>query len=558
MVGFAPGPGSAIPPTQFYTPPAAPIPPVPIPNTGPIQVTHLTNGENQTSVTNINTASISPAGNCLIILAVSDFTGSVVATVTGCGLTWVHIADATDSTGFHIASIYRAMGAAPTPGVVNISYGVATNRIGWTIEQFSGVDTTGTNGSGAVVQSGTTPSAPNATPNLRMNASISLNPFGSPNNVIYGFLFTTVLGQIFPRGGFTELYNFTGDGQYESQWAYNQNYIEWNFLPKVSSFDQGFALEIKAGIVYLDTQGSDSADTLVIRSRYNQPMQAAIFETTQPTEPIFQTVTVGVTFFDFHVFDDTPLRADVIGASLRATTQPIWPRAPPRPANLTFGTGSGVSATTASIAPNANDLVIVSVTGGSGNGQVPTVSGAGGTWVLIASQFDGGGVRGVHMFRDLSPTPGSGALTIDFGGISQTFIAWSVNAFSGVDRSGTHGSGAVLQSVGNFQTSTNTGFTITLATFGSVNNTGHGYLRNTALGAISPSAGMTKLSDDANGQNAEYGLNQSAVGWTWPSQVNTSVALAIEIKALSVGALTPSNWIQNPDATLPDQKWGAS
>ena len=204
--------------------------------------------------------------------------------------------------------------------------------------------------------------------------------------------------------------------------------------------------------------------------------------------------------------------------------------------NLAFGanTVGTSSCLTASISPGVNKLDIVSVTG-STFAPVPTVTGAGGTWTLIASQFDGGGNRGTHMFRDLTATPGSGPLTLDFGGVSQSFISWSVNEFSGIDISGTHGSGAIVQHAGVGTNSiTSTGVTVTLSAFGSTRNVAHGYVRNNSPGAITPGSGFTELSDDLNDEVAEWKVNDTTVDWSWASQTTVTVAIAIEIKAAPV------------------------
>jgi len=200
--------------------------------------------------------------------------------------------------------------------------------------------------------------------------------------------------------------------------------------------------------------------------------------------------------------------------------------------NLTFGFQTNtVNAFTADhTLIGANKLDIITVTGSTA--QVPTVSGAGGTWVLIGSQFDGGGIRGVHMFRDLSPVPHSGQLTIDFGGINQNFIGWSVDEFSNVDLSGTHGSGAVVQFAGTNGSGTNTGITATLAALGAPTNAAYGFVRNNAAAAIVEGTGFVGLSNQFTGElSAEWAINKTAVAWTWASQAVTSVALAIEIKS---------------------------
>jgi len=60
------------------------------------------------------------------------------------------------------------------------------------------------------------------------------------------------------------------------------------------------------------------------------------------------------------------------------------------------------------------------------------------TWTQIATRRDtsSDGTRRVTMFRALNASPGSGALTIDFAGQSQANCAWSLDEFSGTDKSG--------------------------------------------------------------------------------------------------------------------------
>src|SRR3990172_1754051 len=76
--------------------------------------------------------------------------------------------------------------------------------------------------------------------------------------------------------------------------------------------------------------------------------------------------------------------------------------------------------TTASISPSANRLILVMVHSrdNSAPHSVPTVSGLSLTWnqVVTKTQTDGGGTVGntVTVFRALSSSPGSGALTISF------------------------------------------------------------------------------------------------------------------------------------------------
>jgi hypothetical protein len=100
------------------------------------------------------TNSVTPSANKLLLLTVVTATVGGAATpssVTGNGLTWVAVNDV--AAGNVRVTVYRSMGASPSAGAVTINYGVAQTNVLWQVAQFSNVNTTGTNGSGAVVQS---------------------------------------------------------------------------------------------------------------------------------------------------------------------------------------------------------------------------------------------------------------------------------------------------------------------------------------------------------------------------------------------------------------------
>lgn len=212
--------------------------------------------------------------------------------------------------------------------------------------------------------------------------------------------------------------------------------------------------------------------------------------------------------------------------------------------NLTAGgQTAGTSATTASISPAANALVIVSVANSvsSGTANLPTVTGASGTWTQIATKLDATNVRRVTLFRDLSASPGSGTLAISVAGQTQTFVEWSVDQITNVDTTGTHGSGAVVQSASNTSSGTSTGITVTLAALGSSNNVAFGYIR---MNTIAPVAGsgfveLNAVAISTGGAEAEWATNKTAVAWTWASTAGSvPVAMAIEIKRSWLSAAT--------------------
>jgi hypothetical protein len=103
-----------------------------------------------------------PASNSLLLLDVVGSNGGGTApaapsSVTGLGLTWVQVATRdgiTDgiSETWRVTR-FRALGASPTTGALTINHGTAPNQyLSWKVREYTGVVTTGTNGSGAVVQ----------------------------------------------------------------------------------------------------------------------------------------------------------------------------------------------------------------------------------------------------------------------------------------------------------------------------------------------------------------------------------------------------------------------
>ena len=210
--------------------------------------------------------------------------------------------------------------------------------------------------------------------------------------------------------------------------------------------------------------------------------------------------------------------------------------------NLTSGGGgTGNTATTASISPGANRLVIVTVQSylNGGSPATPTVSGASMTWVQIATrQSSSASEWRITLFRGLSASPGSGALTIDFGGTNNQ-TQWSVDEFDNVSLGGTNGSAAVIQAASNDSSGTSTGITVTLGTFSGVNNATFGALVQAGVNAtVAVGSGFTLLINTQNNGRVvtEWkGSNDTGVDWTWSSATEKSIAMAIEIKAESAG-----------------------
>lgn len=127
-----------------------------------ITATDLATGGSAFGNSSYTTASITPSANRLVLAWGTNYrTFSTPSTPTpsGNGLTWVEVATVTWDSTFSPTkrtTLFRAMGASPSSGPVTIGFGF-TNQSGcvWSIQEFDSVDTSGFNGSGAVVQSAT-------------------------------------------------------------------------------------------------------------------------------------------------------------------------------------------------------------------------------------------------------------------------------------------------------------------------------------------------------------------------------------------------------------------
>jgi hypothetical protein len=154
-----------------------------------VAFSNLTSGGDTTDLTSYSTASVSPGANRLLLLGVDAYiaAGSVQPpqpTISGNGLTWVlvnsvdHDAAGTDRGG---TWLFRSMGASPSSGAITIDFGATTiSACAWTLDDADGVDTSGTNGSGAVVQS-VTASANDVT------VTATLAAFSDASNAGFGF-----------------------------------------------------------------------------------------------------------------------------------------------------------------------------------------------------------------------------------------------------------------------------------------------------------------------------------------------------------------------------------
>ncbi len=229
--------------------------------------THLAAAGSTTNQASYTTASITPTANNLVLAWVTNTKATTpdTPTLSGNGLTWVQVATVTWGT---IAAptarttLFRAMGAAPTAGAVTISFGASQTGCAWAIERFSGVDTSGTNGSGAIVQSvtGRTDSASAAA-----GLSISLAALGDPTNATAGG-FSNMVNSATSISAGTGYTAFTGaaystpNTSIRAEWRATGS-TTVNVTQSAVSHIGGIAVEIKVASLCYANRVTTTADT---------------------------------------------------------------------------------------------------------------------------------------------------------------------------------------------------------------------------------------------------------------------------------------------------------
>lgn len=211
------------------------------------------------------------------------------------------------------------------------------------------------------------------------------------------------------------------------------------------------------------------------------------------------------------------------------------------------------SANTASITPTANNLILVTVGSrvAASTPNEPTLTGNSLTWVKVVTTISS--ENRTTIFRALGASPTTGAITIDFGGQVQAQAGWQVQEFSGIDTSGSNGSGAIVQFATSTSGATNHA-SATLASFSSINNAAYGGSFWSTGGTPTLTAGsgfsMINQADQAvSVVGAEFqATNNTVVGITCSAADHGDIA-GVEIKAASVAPATLTHIIRGLGTT---------
>jgi hypothetical protein len=213
-------------------------------------------------------------------------------------------------------------------------------------------------------------------------------------------------------------------------------------------------------------------------------------------------------------------------------------------ANDTSNAGSEMVIDTDAISPQADRLLIACVTNAKASAPdvITSLASDGLTWVPMETQVNSADTIRISSFRAMGAAPGSDTITMTFPDIP-THVQWQVLEFAGVDTSGTHGSGAIVQATKNSGAATTT-LTVTLAAFGdATNNAGQacfGSGANTTFTAETGN-GWAEISTEQNvtsptgtlGEMFKVGEDTSALG-TFGSSAGV-IGIAHEIKMAGGG-----------------------
>lgn len=163
-------------------------------------------------------------------------------------------------------------------------------------------------------------------------------------------------------------------------------------------------------------------------------------------------------------------------------------------------TTDGSTFATASITFANNRLYLLAVVNTKGTTpDTPTVSGGGLSWVQVATQLFNtvaAGLSRITVFRAMVASGAStGALTITFGGATQTGCSYAVDEFDQCETGGADGAAAIVQSATNAQDATTTA----QATLGAAPNAANLVYLAAGLdvnSGITAAGGMTELGAD--------------------------------------------------------------
>lgn len=215
-----------------------------------VTVSNILSNYDEDGGSSSTTASTTLTANRLYLLTIvqrrGDSTDPVQPTASSTGATWEAVNsivyDSTSSSRRRV-TVLRTMVSSNQTGAITITHGSNVTDATWILDEFNGIDTSGSNGSGAIVQSATNKDEVGVT-----SLTVTLAAFGSTANATYGSFGWAGNPTMTAGTGFTEL-----DEQHDSgsdigsgtEWR-SDNDTTVDMTLSVADFIGGIAIEIKA------------------------------------------------------------------------------------------------------------------------------------------------------------------------------------------------------------------------------------------------------------------------------------------------------------------------
>jgi hypothetical protein len=508
---------------------------------GQVTVTAVTRGaiHSPTDASSYAFSSITASNGRLYVVFVNTAIGSggvapAAMSVSGAGLSFTEIGPAggmlySGGAGVRRMQAWRALssGGAGTGSIV-INLNGASIGMDAVLVEFDGVDTSGTNGSGAIAQSATN-SAQNVT-----SLVVSLGTFSSGVNRPVAFFSHRANELTTPEPGYTEL----DDGGHgtpitgaQCEWlataAETTPSASWATLADAG----GFAIEVRAEGSPPGTNQAPSvdagADQSITLPTLTVNLDGTVSDDNLPNPPGAVTTTWSqtggpansVTFGNASAVDTTAtftvsgtyvLRLTADDGDLSAFDEVTVTVNEPGQVTVTAVARGAIHSPTdassyafSSITASNGRLYVVFVNTAIGSGgtapAATSVSGAGLSFTEIEPAggmlYSGGaGVRRLQAWRALSSGgAGTGSIAINLDGTSIGMDAVLVE-FDGVDTSGTNGSGAIAQSATNSAQNV-TSLTVSLGAFASSSNRPVAFFSHRVDEATTQEAGYAELDE---------------------------------------------------------------
>ncbi len=163
-------------------------------------------------------------------------------TVSGASRTWTQVA--TILTNNWRTTLFRSLAAASS-GAITIDFAAQTQtNAKYSFTKWDGVDTSGTNGAGAVVQSATA----NNGDTSNTGVTVTLAAFGSANNAAHAFNANSTGAAVTVGSGFTFLLNDTGLFTDTEEWKLNDTTADFTWSSQTVT-SNAIAIEVKEAVV---------------------------------------------------------------------------------------------------------------------------------------------------------------------------------------------------------------------------------------------------------------------------------------------------------------------